>query len=105
VAYAQHEFWLASTDAKGISNRAHFEAVEKQGIHVPELEGPPIPEGMESTWAVFTDLHAARQAGMGPLPIAWRDVDAYIRVTGRVLYHWQIEAIRRLDRAWMESNG
>jgi len=39
---------------------------------------------------------------MGPSPITYETIDAYIRVTGNPLAGWEIRSIKRLDAAWLK---
>lgn len=89
---------------------AHLRQAAKSGARVPEAATAPLveppPAGFEFVWSVFLDLNTGRQGGMGPLPIAWSDVEAYCRMTGVRLEEWELNAVRRLDAKWLEvTNG
>lgn len=66
------------------------------------LDRPPCPDGCEHLWAAYKELHASRaHSGFGPLRINFAEIDAFQRVTGLRLKAWEVEAIRRADRAFM----
>lgn len=67
------------------------------------LDRPPCPTGCEGLWQVFKELHASRTVIMGPCRITFAELDAYQRVTGTRLKPWEVEALRRADRAYMDD--
>lgn len=53
-------------------------------------------------WQTFRELHASRpQSGFGPLRITFAEIDAFQRVTGVQLKPWEVDALRRADRAFI----
>lgn len=63
---------------------------------------PLCPDGCEGLWQAFKELHASRaNSGFGPMRISFAEIDAFQRVTGLSLKPWEVEAIRRADRAFM----
>ena len=68
----------------------------------PELDGPDLPDELAFLWGYFTELHETRSGGMGPGPISYSEIDAWQRLTGRELPIWQVKAIKRMDRAFMQ---
>jgi len=87
--------------------REHLEVVHKTtGRMPPELDVPEIPEGFEYLMTVFYNLSSGRQIGMAPGPIAFEAIEAYNRLTGVGLVGWEVDAIKRIDAAWMKvRNG
>lgn len=82
----------------------HLLAAERQTGQTPKmlLDRPRCPEGCEPLWQAFKELHATRgNNGFGPNRITFGEIDAYQRVTGTVMKPWEIEAIRRADRAYI----
>lgn len=83
--------------------------MEKQSGHTPlALQGPQFPELLEYVWTAFLLLNQTRGQGFsGPLPISFQEIDAWQRLTHNVLLPWEIEAIKRLDAAYLRvvSNG
>jgi hypothetical protein len=68
------------------------------------LDRPRCPDGCESLWLAFKELHASRcSSGFGPMRITFTEIDAYGRVTGAQFKPWEVEAVRRADRAFMED--
>jgi len=52
-----------------------------------------------SEW--FNELHAGRQYGWGPQPLAWSEIDAWARLTRRRLTYWVIARIREIDNIFL----
>lgn len=68
------------------------------------LDAPQCPRGCEDLWRVFSELHASRSNnGFGPSRISFAEIDAYQRVTGTMLKPWEIAAIRRADKAFIDD--
>lgn len=76
-------------------------AVQQQTGVTPQmlLDAPALPEGCESLWDAFRELHACR--GSGPQRITYLDIDAYQRVNGVRFAPWQLDAIRQADAAFL----
>jgi hypothetical protein len=84
----------------------HLRSAERQTGRTPEalLAAPPCPQGCEDLWRIFNELHSCRgSSGFGPLRIGYADLDSFQRVTGTTLAPWEIDAIRRADRAYLED--
>ena len=78
--------------------REHYEQVEKAtGIRPHELDITPLPQTMGEFWSVFLRLHRARPADA---PIAFSEVLAYSKLTGRVFTPLEVDAIAELDGLW-----
>jgi hypothetical protein len=97
---------LAAPQEDGVALIEHLRAAERQSGQTPEalLCAPPCPEGCGELWSIFRELHACRGSnGFGPTRISYVDLDAYQRVTGTKLQTWEIEAIRRADKAYLDD--
>jgi hypothetical protein len=84
----------------------HLRAVEEKTGRTPQalLDAPSLPEGCEELWRVFGELHSCRTSnGFGPNRITYTDVDAFQRVTCIRLKPWELDAIRRADRAYLNE--
>jgi hypothetical protein len=62
-----------------------------------KLETPPFPFEIEHVWTAFCRLHARRRSGFSAEPIAWSDLDAFIRLTGVRLAPFEVQLIEMLD--------
>jgi hypothetical protein len=89
----------------------HLLATERQTGKRPQilLDAPKLPDGCEDLWAIFNELHGCRGSnGFGPSRITFVDIDAWQRITGVRLLPWEVDAIRRADKAflsrWDEAN-
>ena len=68
------------------------------------LEIPPIPEEYEYAWGCFNDLQATRSSnGFSSNPISFLEMDAYIRLSGRVLLPHEVRAIKLIDSAFLSA--
>jgi len=52
---------------------------------------------LEHVWTAFCRLNARRRSGFSIEPIAWSDLDAFIRLTGIRLVPWEVQLIEMLD--------
>lgn len=52
-------------------------------------------------WLAYRRLRRRKGGGMGPGPIEWPDIDAFLRLSGLSLVPWEIEVIEDLDDAFM----
>lgn len=60
-----------------------------------------MPDALAYLWEWFIELSAARGASMSGLAaITYRDVEAWSRLTGRVLDQLELSAIMHLDVAF-----
>lgn len=64
-----------------------------------------MPTGAEYLWAHFIELHNTRGGGMGPAPISYSEIQAYVSMTGIYLEPWEIDCIKAMDRAFMKVEG
>lgn len=71
-----------------------------------KVEAPEVPPGVGYLWAIFTNLHRARgSGGFGPNPIGWQDILAYSTLMRIDFAPWEVEAIRALDDAFLETRS
>lgn len=61
------------------------------------LAVPELPGALIYLWRAFCRLSARRSAGFAANPIAWVDIDAFMRCTGTALAPWEIRLIEDLD--------
>lgn len=66
------------------------------------MEGPPIPEGAEGLWRLFSRLNVTRTSnGFGPNPISYSEIEAMSRTTGIPVSSWEVDVIRQMDMAFL----
>jgi hypothetical protein len=72
------------------------------GIEPPAFE-PEIkfPDEMRFVWEAFNEISRSRQAGFGPSPLLFSEMESWARLNGIDLELWEIDAICRLDVLWM----
>jgi hypothetical protein len=73
------------------------------GQAAPELQLPDLPPGCQLVWDTFIELHNKRGSGMSPLPIGWRDLQAWQEVREVRLTPWEIDTLMALDTAALKS--
>jgi hypothetical protein len=79
--------------------------VKATGEEDPELRVPPFPEPIRALWNKFLSLHEGRTYGInGGNPLSYIDMDAWMRVTGNRLDQWEVEAVMRIDKAWLKAS-
>lgn len=73
------------------------------GRPVEGLEPPEdFPFIIEHIWSAFIQLSQTRSAGFsGPNPITYSEIKAWMELTHTPLRSWEVEAIKRLDTAYM----
>lgn len=97
---------MSEPQSDGSTLRDHYEMLaERTGRSVAEIARlPDIPIGCEGLWGDFLSLSMARGSnGFGPSRITWADIDAYQRVHHIRFMGWEIEALRRIDSAFMSQ--
>lgn len=107
VKWAEHEFKLNKKDENGISHRENLEQVERQiGYRPPQLENPvEFPSLLSHIWFAFISLNSARSIGpSGVNPLSYQDIKAWKELTNSVINPKEIEAIKRLDNAYLEAS-
>ena len=90
----------------GATLREHYEALaERTGRTVAEIAGlPDCPHGCELLWRDFMALSASRGSnGFAVLRLSWSEIEAYQRVNRISFAPWEIDAIRRLDSAFIDQ--
>lgn len=68
-------------------------------------EGPPLPADLRYLWSAFSQLHRTRQAGMSLCPITHAEIDAWSRLYRVRLDPWEVDALRALDDAFLETHS
>jgi hypothetical protein len=77
------------------AKRAEFEA---------KLFLPDFPEEYTFAWQAFFDLSPCRASnGFGVSPISYLEMDAYIRLTGKVLLPYEINGINIIDACFLKA--
>lgn len=77
------------------AKRAEFEA---------KLFLPDLPEEYTFAWNAFHELNGSRGSnGFGVNPITYLEIDAYVRLTGKVLLPYEINAINVIDACFLKA--
>lgn len=89
----------------GTTLRQHLEQVRRvTGKTPPELHEAPIPVAGERVFSIFRRLSLRRPSGgMGASAIPWEAIQAFQGLTGVILAPWEVEAVERLDMAFLEA--
>lgn len=104
MTFARHQFELSQPQEDGSPLLAHLQAAWRASGKVPAMlaDAPLMPEGCESLWRSFLELHDSRgSTGWGAARITFADIDAWQRVRGTALTPFEADTIRRADNLWL----
>jgi hypothetical protein len=104
MAFVRHQFELSKPQDDGKPLIVHLQLVsEKMGRPHPMLVGgPELPDGLQSLWATFLELHESRgSTGWGPQRITFLDLFARGAITGHKLAPREVDLIRKADNLWL----
>lgn len=63
-----------------------------------ELIQPDFPEELTHVWDAFIQMSASRQSsGGGPAPITYQDMEAWMRLTRKVMRPREVRTIKEMD--------
>lgn len=63
---------------------------------------PVFPVAARYLWRTYLRLRRRTPGGFsGPQPIAWNDIDAFVRRTGITLAPWEIAVIEQIDDIYL----
>lgn len=107
LKFARSHFVLSRPDKNtGKTRLQQLEDIRIQtGVVAPELvSGPELPEAGIYLWRWFLDLCRARPQGASAVvPLLWSEVEAYFRLAGIRPRPWEIEIVKALDIAFVET--
>lgn len=75
------------------------EAWQKSGRKPPQLDIPPIPEGFGYLLGLYWECK--RSAG----PMAWSEIESWLRLTGRELEQCEIQILVQLDNVYVQESS
>ncbi len=80
------------------------EIADQTGVISEELQNLPVlPRETAHVWNWFCDMCRGRTSGFNIDPIVWSDMWAYFNLYRTKPQRWEVEAIRALDDALLES--
>jgi hypothetical protein len=86
--------------------RVYQDIYRQTGVLAPELEQlPSLPSITKHIWGWFCDLGRTRDVSFSAQAITWRETLAYFTLIGVRPEHWELEALVRLDAAFMDSRS
>lgn len=87
--------------------QVQFEIKELTGITTSVMKGAPdYPLQVRYLWNWFVELSKGRSAGpMAANAINWSDMSAYFSLIGVRPMRWELNALRALDDAYLESRS
>lgn len=97
--------WLAATPKppKGAKRtpqkHSRLEALKIEGV-LPPMPPNPLPQLL--TWLV--EMGISEAAGMGAVPLSWREINAWCARTGVDLTPWQGRTIRQLSAEYLAES-
>jgi hypothetical protein len=91
---------------EALSRRADKGSIARREELEAKLQIPDFPEEYTHAWAAYRDLAAQRGSnGFGPSPISYSEMEAYCRLTGRVLYSYEVDGITIIDGAYLMAQS
>lgn len=92
---------------EGATQREHLMAVwERTGVMPKTLaDAPRCPPACAHLWPLFGELRASVQGGFGVGRISYSEMLAHRELTGVVLEPWEIDALRRVDHAFVVARA
>lgn len=105
IAHAEAEFELGRAAESGGTLRDEYLSIQRQtGRPHPALQTPPCPPGLDYLLAWFSELSSTRSSnGFGHNPISYAEIMAWATLTRRLPSGLEVEAIRRLDVAYLKT--
>lgn len=105
LEFAEHSFTLNAADKDGVSLKDHLEIIQEQtGVTPKELEDVPFPVLVQHIWSAFVSLSDSRSAGFsGPNALTYTEIKAWMELTNEHLSPRDIEAIKKLDTAYLRK--
>lgn len=97
--------WLSSVPAAAQRTPAAQRDMRTRGERLRDdgadhLPVPPVAAGGQLIeW--FFDVGPVAAGGMGPVPLAYTDLQAWAQITGAPLEPWQATTLRRMSRAYV----
>lgn len=104
MEFARRQFELSAPQDDGQPLLAHLKVYEEanERAHPLIADAPPLPDGLESLWSDFLELHDSRgSTGWGPARITFTDLQAWQSVRGTMLTPFEVDCIRRADNMWL----
>ena len=95
---------MSKPDSKGVSLRTSLERVrEFTGQTPPELaDEKALPVLAMDWWEMWIEMDKGRQVTMNIQPISWVDMEAWARLSGRILTTLDVSALRAIDAAYVQ---
>lgn len=88
----------------GASAADHLAVVAKAMNKAPN--GAELPPHAGYLWNTFVELSSCRApTGFGSAPISFSEIDAYRRMKRTSLLPWEVDAIRALDEAFIQTGS
>lgn len=97
----------AQADGKTLADHHRQFAITK-GLdpddYLEQQYGCSMPQLLGALWELFNDLSATRRSGMaGPEALTYGEIAAYSQLYQQEFTPWEIDALRRLDYAWLKA--
>ena len=104
--FAEFEFDLNKTLQDGSTERDNLLSAARQGNRqaIEKLaEAPKFPQTIGYLWEYFHQLNRTRSNyGWGPVSFTYTEIEAWSRLHYIKLDRWELNAILRLDRSFLE---
>jgi len=112
LAHVAHESRISKPAEDGTAQREHLaqrvrQEIARHGEDHPRthaamalLDGPPVPSALNYLLEWSMELHGRSGTGMdGYAPLSFTSIEAWSRLTGRVIEPYEVHALLSLDDA------
>lgn len=90
-----------SQSAGSGTRRDHYQSVERQtGQRPPEMDGPELPEELAHVWRWFQEVGPCMSGAMGPTPLTYQEIHAWMQVRQAHPTPDEVAAIRQLSEIY-----
>lgn len=79
---------------------SRYESLKRDGV-VPAMPPNPAPHIIDR----LAEIGMTEAAGMGVVPISWREIAAWSEMTGVVLDPWEARLLRQLSAAYVTEHS
>jgi len=88
----------------GGTRRSHFEAAQKSGFKVKELEHEDLDPFCDQWWQWFCELNSGRQSnGMGVNVLSWAELKAWTELTDNHPTPFEIHVLKLIDIEYVNA--
>lgn len=92
-------------DKSKVSKYQNLKQAAKSGAAIPELEGPPMPEGAGYLWNLWLEMQHEREHSFSIQGLKVRDIIGYANAYRLDLIPFEIDVLLSIDREFIAAHG